>query len=70
MTNTDKILKTLSYKYAKGGLTASEIAAKAGLKTSSTRTTLYELRSAGTVSRVGTTAASGRRGRPSYLYVL
>lgn len=66
MTNTEKILKSL--KGRKRGVTAAEIAAKTGLKESSTRTALYELTAASEVQRIGAQKTEGR-GRPAYLYV-
>lgn len=65
-TNADRILKVL--KGRARGLTAVQIADKAGLKASSTRTALYELNAVGTVTRIGAQKAEGR-GRPAYLYV-
>jgi predicted ArsR family transcriptional regulator len=69
MTNTEKILKTLNFKYAKDGLTAAQIAERASLSIGSARTVLYELNGAGTVARKGVARPEGR-GRPAYLYVV
>lgn len=66
--NTEAILKALK-RGPKKGLTAATIAERAGLKLSSTRTTLWDLAQVGTVKKVGQTE-TGTVGRPSYLYVI
>lgn len=66
--NAETILKTLK-RGPKKGLTAATIAERAGLKLSSTRTTLWDLAQTGAVSKVGKTE-TGTVGRPSYLYVI
>lgn len=67
-SNSEAILKTLK-RGPKKGLTAATIAERAGLKLSSTRTTLWDLRQTGAVDRIGATE-TGSVGRPSYLYVV
>lgn len=66
--NSEAILKTLK-RGPKKGLTAATIAERAGLKLSSTRTTLWDLAQSGAVAKVGSTG-QGTVGRPSYLYVI
>lgn len=66
--NSDAILKTLK-RGPKKGLTSAQIAERAGLKASSTRTTLWDLAQSGAVSKVGA-ATTGTVGRPAYLYVI
>lgn len=67
-TNSDAILKVLK-RGPRKGLTAAQIAERAGLNLNSTRTTLLSLKSEGSVSAVGATE-TGSVGRPSYLYVI
>ena len=62
------ILKALK-RAPKKGLTAAQIAERAGLKVTSTRTTLSLLVSSKAVNRIGATAPDGA-GRPGYLYVI
>lgn len=66
--NSDAILKVLK-RGPKRGLTAAEIADRAGLNLNSTRTALWGLKADGSVSAAGKTE-TGEVGRPSYLYAI
>lgn len=67
-SNEETILKTIK-RGPRKGLTAAQIAERAKLKESSTRTILWSLSQAGAVARVGA-VNTGSAGRPSYLYVV
>lgn len=66
--NSDAILKVLK-RGPKKGLTAAQIAERAGLNLNSTRTALWGLKADGSVTAAGKTE-TGTVGRPSYLYVI
>lgn len=66
--NSEAILKALK-RGPKKGLTAAQIAERAGLNLNSTRTALWSLKEIGAVEAVGY-EQTGTVGRPSYLYVI